>query len=94
MSKHKSVEHPDLEFTVRRDDQTFYYKESGAAAAAAIAIAIGRPDNSVTIDVLTHSREAALAFGGSSAAEHYDEDPDASVFERIIVSATSLGSVA
>jgi len=47
----------------------------------------------VNVDVIVYSRAAARAWGGDSAVEVYDADPDASVHERIVIRAESLGRI-
>ena len=85
--------HKDLEFAV--DDangEERIFKDFDEAAGFAVSIAAtGRED--VYIDVLAWSRGAAKAWGGDDAAEQYDEDPEASVFERIEIKADILGRV-
>ncbi len=46
-----------------------------------------------TVDVIVWSESGARVWGGDDAVEQYREDPDASVFERIEISANSLGRV-
>jgi hypothetical protein len=45
------------------------------------------------IDVVTWTRAAAVKYAGSDGGDIYDEDPEASVFERIEVKARSFGRV-
>jgi hypothetical protein len=71
------------------DDRVF--DDVGKASAHAIAKAIA--DKPVYLDVIVYSEEDAKAYGGDEAAERYREDPDASVFDRIIIKAESLGMV-
>lgn len=87
--------HRDVEYAV--DDASGrqrIFKSSNEAAGFAIALAMshGQP---VNLDVLVHSPAGARWYRGSSdGAEEYAEDPDASVFDRIVVSAESIGRVA
>jgi hypothetical protein len=86
--------HKDLEFHVDRPDgTTAVYKTANEAAGLAIAIAMSRGEP-VHIDVVCWSLGAAHVYGGDDAATRYREDPDASVFERIVVRAESLGRIA
>jgi hypothetical protein len=83
----------DLEFAV--DDvggreRIFKSFDEAAAFAVSIAASTGR---TVNLDVLTWSRAAARKWQGDSGAEAYDEDPEASVFERIEIRADSVGRV-
>jgi len=96
MAAHKrarSARHPQLEFEVDFRNDRFGYKTFEEAATAAISISVshGIP---VTIDVLTFSRAAAKAWAGDHGVEVYNEDPEASVHERIVVRAESQGRIA
>ena len=84
----------DLEFHVDYPNGTSLDTPSfdkAASTAVSIACSIGQP---VSIDVLTYSRAAAQHWGGSEGAKIYDEDPDASVHDRIVIRAESLGRIA
>lgn len=66
--------------------------DGGAQAAAALAIARAMSHGrAVHIDTLCGTRAAADALG---LLESYDEDPDASVTDRIVVRAESIGRIA
>lgn len=78
--------HKDVEFHV--GEHVFKKFDEAAAHAVAIAATRGRTEY---IDVVIWSRAGARAWGD---VETYDEDPDASVFERIEVKAHSLGRIA
>lgn len=68
------------------------FKLPNEAAGFAVSVAMtGKQD--VYIDVLTWTRAAAIAYGGDDAGQVYDEDPDASVHDRIRVTAESIGRV-
>ena len=47
----------------------------------------------VCIDVVTWTRAAARQYGGDEAAAIYDEDPDASVHDRIKCTLDSKGNL-
>ena len=86
--------HKDLEFQLEDQDgrpQTFKSFEEASAAAVAIAAGTGSP---VNIDVLTLSKAAARACAVDYVVEVFEEDPEASVHERIVVKAESQGRVA
>lgn len=88
MAKHK-----DLEFHVNKPDgSTGVFDTPDKAAGLAVSLAIS--GHEATIDVVTWSEAGARAYGGDDAAEVYREDPEASVHERIVVRAESLGRVA
>jgi len=85
--------HKDVEYAVgnaRDEEQIFTSPESAAGFAVVVSMATGR---AVDINVLISSRAGAHWYGGDDAAEQYDEDPDTSVFERIVVRAESTGRV-
>lgn len=75
-----------LEYHV--DDRVFKSFDAAAGFAVAISAATGR---GVDIDVITWTRAAAKAYAGAHGAEVYDEDPDASVHDRIQVQAEATG---
>lgn len=84
--------HKDVEFAV--DDasgreQIFHTYEAAAAQALAVAISTGES----SLDVLIYSAEGAKAYGGDDAVEQYEDDPDASVFERFEISVNNVGRV-
>jgi len=85
--------HKDVEFAV--DDasgkqRTFKHFDEAAGFAVALSASQGRMRN---IDVLIWSKSGARFYGGDDAVEQYNEDPEASVFERIEVSANSVGRI-
>ena len=87
--------HPDVEFhveTMSGETKVFDTFDAAAGLAVAMAASDGRPHN---IDVCIWSEAGALAYGGDDAVETYQEDPEASVFERIRVwGVESLGRIA
>lgn len=46
-----------------------------------------------TVDVVVCSEEGARSFGGDDAVDEYNEDPEASVFERMQIRLNNLGRV-
>ena len=86
--------HKDVEYMVEdASGKARYFKSSNEAAGFAISIAMshGKP---VNIDVLVHSPAGARWYRGSSdGVAEYEEDPDASVFDRIVINAESIGRV-
>jgi hypothetical protein len=86
--------HEDVEYAVDdASNKQRIFKSSNEAAGFAISLAMshGRP---VNIDVLVHSPAGARWYRGSSdGVKEYEEDLDASVFDRIVVSAESIGRV-
>ncbi len=84
--------HRDVEIQI--DDasghaRTFHNFDEAAGFALSLAVS-GR---TVEMDVLIYSAAGARAWGGEDAVEEYREDPEASVFERIEITANSLGRI-
>jgi hypothetical protein len=67
-------------------------KDFGEACAYAVSRCVSG-ELTMLIDVVTWSRAAARAWGGDAAVERYEEDPDASVHERIVIKAHSQGQI-
>jgi hypothetical protein len=84
----------ELEFHVsdERGTATTIFSNFDKAAGFAITRS-GSSGVTMQIDVITWSRAAAKKWGGESSVEIYEEDPDTSVHERILVKAESLGHV-
>jgi len=88
-----SKTHKDLEFAV--DDPSgreriFKKFDEAAAYAVTLALSDGSPHH---VDVLIHSAAAAKFWGGEDAVQQYEDDPDASVSQRIEVRADDRGRV-
>ncbi len=86
--------HKDVEYAVddaSGHERIFKTPDEAAAFAVSLAMSDGRVHN---LDVLVFSREGARWYRGSSdGEEEYDDDPEASVFERIEIRANSVGRV-
>ena len=84
--------HPQVEYAV--DDaggNERIFKTFDEAAGLAISVALdGRP---VNLDVLIWDEEGAEFYGGDDAVEQYNEDPEASVFERFEIRVNAVGRV-
>jgi len=74
----------------RGEEHIFKTFDEAVAFAAGLALSTGVR---IELDVLVSSRDGAEWWGGSDAADDYDEDPDASVFDRMIIQVTSQGRV-
>lgn len=84
--------HPDVEYAVddaQGRERTFKTFDE----AAGFAVAMASSGGVVHLDILIWSEEGAYWYGGDDAVEQYNEDPEASVFERLEVSAESVGRV-
>ena len=83
--------HKDVEFFVTTGRWEGYYKTFLEAAGHALNGGIA--NGHVTLDVIVHSRAGARWLGGDDAVERYDEDPEASVFDRFEIKVNSVGRV-
>jgi hypothetical protein len=85
--------HPDVEYAV--DDyegRERVFKRFEEAAGFAVSVALsGRGE--VNLDVLVWSEDGAEWYGGDDAVEQYNEDPEASVFERFQIRVNPVGRV-
>ena len=84
--------HKDVDFSVstRGSEKTFKKFDEAVSLAVVLAASDGRPHN---VDVLIYSAAGARWWGGDDAAEEYEDDPDASVSDRIVIRAESLGRI-
>jgi hypothetical protein len=85
--------HKDVDFAV--DDysgkEKIFKKFDEAAGFAVSLAASGKSD--VAIDVLIWSESGARFYGGDDAVDRYNEDPEASIFERLEISVDNVGMV-
>jgi hypothetical protein len=84
----------DLEFHVGYENSTdaTIFHDFDKAAGHAVAQCCGT-GSTMVIDVVTWTKAAARKWGGESAVEVYESDPEASVHERIVIKAEALGHV-
>jgi hypothetical protein len=85
----------DLEFHVAVEGMPGtekYLTDFDQACAYAVSRSVSTGQN-VVIDVITWTRGGAKKWGGDAAVEIYNEDPDSSVHERIVIKAKSQGPV-
>jgi hypothetical protein len=83
--------HDDLEYAVGG----VYTRDAALAIVLAVETALGAGGNGAAVlDVIVWSEAGARAYGGDAAAAVYAEDPDASVHDRIVITAISQGRVA
>lgn len=90
MAREKS--HPDVEYAVddwQGKERIFKTFDEGAAFAMEIAMSRGE----AVLDVLIWSEEGAEWYGGDDAVDQYNEDPEASVFERFEIRVNAVGRV-
>ena len=86
--------HKDIEFAVSSGERpTQYFKKWEKAVALAFAFSASRGGEEAVIDVLVHSREGARHWLGDAGVEMYNEDPDASVFQRLSLRGRDLGRI-
>lgn len=91
MAQHRT--HKDVDFAVddaSGQERIFKTFDEAAGFALSLAASDGRTHN---LDVLIWSKSGARFYGGDDGVEQYNEDPEASVFERIEVKANAVGRV-
>ncbi len=76
--------------TASGNEQTFPSFDKAAGFAVSLAASNGKP---IHLDILVYSKAGAKMIMGDEGVERYEEDPDASVFERIIIKAEAVGHV-
>lgn len=82
----------DLEFHVPFcSGVTEIYEKFDDAAVAAMNVASAHGE--AHIDVIIWNEDGARKYGGDDAVDQYNEDPDASVFERLQVRFNNQGRV-
>ena len=92
MASHEKT-HDDVEYAV--DDyqgKERIFKTFDEAAGFAFSVAASRGET-VNLDVLIWSEEGAEWYGGDSAVEQYNEDPEASVYERLEITVNNAGRI-
>ena len=85
--------HKDVEFAVddnQGEEHIFKTFEEAVAFAGRLALTT---TVRINLDVLVYSREGAKWWGGIDGAQDYDDDAEASVFDRLHVKVTSQGRV-
>lgn len=93
MATREEKTHDDVEYAV--DDyqgEERIFKTFDEAAGFAFSVAASRGET-VNLDVLIWSEEGAEWYGGDSAVEQYNEDPEASVFERLEITVNNAGRI-
>ena len=84
--------HPDVEYSVEDgSNKERIFKNFDEAAGFAVVMATAR--GSSDLDVLIWSEKGAEWYGGDEAVEQYNEDPEASVFERFNITVNNAGRV-
>lgn len=73
------------------DSNERYFDNPNDAAVDTINKLVSRGE--ATIDVLVYSEEGAANYGGDDAVARYQEDPEASVFERFEFKCNCVGRV-
>jgi len=83
----------DIEYSVddaSGSERIFASFDKACGFAVSLAASNGKSTN---VDVLVYSKAGAKKIMGDEGVERYEEDPDASVFERITIKAESVGRV-
>jgi hypothetical protein len=92
VTKGKST-HKDVEFAVSAGERpTRHFSRWDEAVLWAVAIS-GTHGTEAVVDVLVHSRAGARHWLGDYGVEQYDEDPEASVFQRISIRVEDKGRI-
>jgi len=84
--------HKDVEYHVEsqhHDTQVFGEPDAAMIAVGTACMHTG----AATLDVVIWSKAGAKAYGGDDAVDQYEEDPEASVFERFEFRCNALGRV-
>jgi hypothetical protein len=85
--------HKDVEYQIDKPSGgTATFKTFDEAASMAVSIAAG--GSPCNLDVLVYSKSGARFVSGAEGVEQYEEDPDASVFERLVISVDIQGRIA
>jgi len=85
--------HPQVEYAVddiNGNERIFKTFDEAAGHAVGLAMYQGK---TVNLDVLIWDEEGAEWYGGDDAVEQYNEDPEASVFERFEIRVNAVGRV-
>ena len=86
--------HKDVEFAVEgHDGRERIFKKFDEAVSFAVSKAASN-GMTVHVDTLIYSVSGARWWGGDHGVEEYRSDPDASVSDRIEISANHVGRVA
>jgi hypothetical protein len=80
MKKHK-----DIEYHINTVRGRFVTKDLAQATEKAFTIAVQTGDSTVPLYVVVRSVTGARIWAGRSGVEQYEENPDASVFDRFII---------
>jgi len=83
--------HQDVEYHVGGFGPTKVFKTFDEAAGMALARAISGGET--VLDVVIWTRAGAKFYGGDDAVDQYNEDPEASVFERLEIRVNAAGRV-
>jgi hypothetical protein len=84
----RALSHKDVEFHTGDIVSTVW--EEAVSQAVFDALSQGKD---VELDVVIWSEAGARWYGGDDAVEDYKEDPGASVFDRIVIKASSRGRI-
>jgi len=87
-----SKTHPDVEYAVEDGSaRGRIFKTFDEAASFALRMAMDRGETE--LDVLIWSKKGAEWYGGDDAVDQYNEDPEASVFERFEIRVNAVGRI-
>jgi len=79
----------DLDFEIGNKT----YKSLEKALMAAASQSVSRGGEAVEVHVITWTRAAARAYGGEESVRIYNQDPEASIHDVLVVKVASKGPV-
>jgi hypothetical protein len=86
--------HKDVDFEVSAGEKTQHTKDWSEAVLLAVAFSASRGGEEAVVDVVVHSKAGAKHWLGDDGVEQYEEDPEASVFQRVSIRAVDKGRIA
>jgi hypothetical protein len=87
----RTERHRDVEYSIKLGHKEVVFETLDDAAPYVLSAALA--EGRAHLDVLVHSADGAAWYGGDEAVALYQDDPEASVFERIEVRASSQGRI-
>lgn len=83
-----------LEFAITDMSGKQRYFDSFERACCHAVFLAATTGTAVNLDVLAHNELDAASWSGEDGVAQYREDPDCSVFDRVVIRAESLGRIA
>lgn len=85
--------HGAVEFVVEGPGRPSHYFSTFREASVK-AVEVAAANGEAFLDVIVHSEAGARWYGGDAAVDRYNEDPEASVFDRFVVKIDYQGTIA